>query len=485
MDESAKSKTPFVRSLSARLLILTIFFVMLGELLIYAPSVARFRTVYLEERIAEARLASIALETTPPAQVTTQLQQKILDFSNTYNIVLRQPKRSILALGDRAPPAVDVTFDLRKTGLLGSIRQAGETLIQPKNRVMRVIGLSPKDADTVVEVLVDEAPLQQAMYAFSGRVIWLSIIISLVTASLVYLSLQWLMVVPIHRITESMTAFRARPQDKTVSLKPTTRSDEIGVAQRELTTMQEELRVSLAQKERLASLGSGVAKVNHDLRNSLSTAVLISDRLAESEDPDVKMVVPRLFEAIDRAIVLCTHTLNFVRDAGPQVHASKFPLTNLVADVGAAIKSSELGTNGIRWDNQIDPKIEVEADRDQLHRAFTNLGRNAFQAGASTVRLHAVMEGEKICVDVEDDGPGLPQKAQDHLFEPFASSTRSDGTGLGLVIVRDVLRAHGGDVNLLETNESGTTFRILIPERCSGAIAVASRAGDKAKDTNI
>ncbi|MDA0238423.1 MAG: HAMP domain-containing sensor histidine kinase, partial [Proteobacteria bacterium] len=434
MAESAKSKTPFLRSLSARLLVLTIFFVMLGELLIYAPSIARFRTVYLEERIAEARLASIALETTPPAQVTTQLQQKILDFSNTYNIVLRQPKRSILALGDRPPPLVDLTVDLRKTGFLGSIRDTGQAMIQTKNRVMRVIGPAHNDPETIVEVLVDEAPMREAMYAFSNRVLALSIVISLVTASLVYLSLQWLMVAPIHRITESMMAFRVRPQDESVSPKPSSRSDEIGVAQRELAVMQQELRVSLAQKERLASLGSAVAKVNHDLRNSLSTAVLISDRIAESDDPDVKRVVPRLFEAMDRAIALCNHTLNFVKDAGPQVHASKFPLTDLVDDVGAGIISSELGTigtNGIRWDNQIDAAFEVEADRDQLFRAFTNLGRNAYQAGASTVCLEAKMEEDKIHIDVTDNGPGLPQKARDHLFEPFTSSTRPGGTGLG------------------------------------------------------
>lgn len=484
MAESAKSKTPLLRSLSARLLILTIFFVMLGELLIYAPSIARFRTVYLEERIAEARLASIALETTPPAQVTTQLQQKILDFSNTYNIVLRQPKRSILALGDRPPPLVDLTVDLRKIGFLGSVRDAGEALIQSENRVMRVIGPAPNDPDTIVEVLVDEEPMRKAMYAFSNRVIALSIVISLVTASLVYLSLQWLMVAPIHRITESMMAFRVRPQDETVSPKPSNRSDEIGVAQRELAVMQQELRVSLAQKERLASLGSAVAKVNHDLRNSLSTAVLISDRIAESDDPDVKRVVPRLFEAIDRAIALCSHTLNFVKDAGPQVHASKFPLTDLVDDVGAGIISSALGSNGIRWDNKIAVDIEVEADRDQLFRAFTNLGRNAYQAGASVVCLEASLEDEKILIDVTDNGPGLPQKAQDHLFEPFTSSSRPGGTGLGLVIVRDVLRAHGGDVNLIETGETGTIFRVKLPERCSGAIAVASRSANETDTKN-
>lgn len=477
-DEPARRS--ILKSLSARLLLLTVAFVMLGEFLIYAPSVARFRSVYLEERIAEARLASLALETAPATRITAGFQQKILDFSNTYNIVLRLPGRSILALGDRTPPPVDVTYDLRSLGLLKSIADAIEALAQRQNRILRVIGEAPNDPETIVEVMLDETPMRTAMYAFSRRILGLSVVISLITAGLVYLSLQWLMVRPMRRITESMMAFRARPEAEAATLPTTRREDEIGVAQRELAVMQAELRAALQQKERLAALGSAVAKVNHDLRNSLSTAVLISDSLADSDDPDVKRVLPKLFDAMDRAVALCSHTLNFVRDSGPKVQATEFVLRDLVGEVGAGIKASDLGSNGMVWDNQIDAEIRIEADREQLHRAFTNVGRNAYQAGATTVRLAGELRDDKICVEIADDGPGLLQQARDHLFEPFSSSTKPGGTGLGLVIVRDVLRAHGGDVSLVDSGANGTTFRIMLPERCGGAVAIASRTPEEA-----
>ena len=468
------------RSLSARLLALTIVFVMLGELLIFAPSVARFRSVYLEERIAEARLASIALETTPPSQVTRTLQQSILDFSNTYNIVLRLPRRSVLALGDRPPPPVDVTYDLRELNLVQSIADAFDALVQGDNRVLRVIGSAPNDSNTVVEVMLDERPLRMAMYAFSQRILGLSIILSLITAGLVFVALHLLIVRPMGRITDSMTRFRARPEDEATTIAPSARSDEIGVAQRELAVMQNDLRAALQQKDRLAALGAAVAKINHDLRNSLSTAVLVSDSLAESEDPEVKRIVPRLFDAIDRAVHLCSRTLNYARGPGSDLAKSEFQLHQLVADVGTGLEHSDLGRNGIEWRNQIEPDFQIEADPEQLHRVIANLGRNAFQAGADIVTLSAGRATGRICVDIIDDGPGLPEAARSNLFEPFSGSTREGGTGLGLVIARDVMRAHGGDVSLLATSEEGTTFRLMLPTHFPSAEEAATKMAEEA-----
>src|SRR3546814_2534761 len=101
-----------------------------------------------------------------------------------------------------------------------------------------------------------------------------------------------------------MVAFRANPEMAANTRPPSGRSDEFGIAQPGLATMQQGLRAALLQKTRLAALGTAVTKVNHDLRNILATASLISDRLAKSGDPAVRSMAPALVHAIDRALHL-------------------------------------------------------------------------------------------------------------------------------------------------------------------------------------
>ena len=115
------------------------------------------------------------------------------------------------------------------------------------------------------------------MIDFAGRILLLSVMISLITAGLVFLSLNALMVRPMRRITASMMAFRRDPEDPAATLPQTSRADEIGMAQRELIDMQASLRAALRQKERLAALGTAVTKINHGLRNILPTAALVSE----------------------------------------------------------------------------------------------------------------------------------------------------------------------------------------------------------------
>ncbi|MDH3914278.1 MAG: sensor histidine kinase, partial [Rhodospirillales bacterium] len=288
------SLPPAAASLSARLLLLTIAFVMLAEVLIYAPSIGRFRKVYLEERLADAHLAILALEATPNQMVGEELELELLSHVGAKMVALKKPGAGKLMLLAEPPDKIDATFDLRQAGFFGLIGEAFVTLQAPDGRVLRVLGPSPKDQDLLVEVVLDETPLKTAMIDFSGRILLLSLVISLFTAMLVYYSLHRLMVRPMRRITESMVAFREDPEDATRGIAPSDRSDEIGVAQRELASMQQGLRGALQQKTRLAALGIAVTKINHDLKNILATARLVSDRLAGSEDPEVRRVTPTL-----------------------------------------------------------------------------------------------------------------------------------------------------------------------------------------------
>jgi signal transduction histidine kinase len=451
--------------LSARLLLLTVAFVMLSELFIYAPSIAQFRKSYLEKHIASADLATIALDETFGVEASPEMEAALLQGVGAYGIILRHPERKILALSDEMPPMADVIVDLRSDNFLMWMGDAFQALGQDRNRVMRVMGPSPRDPNVLIEVVMDEAPMVREMYVYSGGILSLSIVISLVTAGLVYLSLQWLLVRPMRRITASMTAFRADPEDEGRIIVPAARGDEIGVAQRELAVMQSELRAALRQKTRLATLGAAVAKINHDLRNSLSTAVLVSDRLADIDDPEVKKVTPRLYDAIDRAVKLCSQTLNFVRDLRPALNISRFPLSELVDGVGAELtgETPEAGMPVLA--NAVPAGLTVEADREQLFRAVSNLVRNAREAGAREVRVAAAGNGDTVCLEIADDGPGMPEKARQRLFQPFAGSARKGGTGLGLVIARDIMKAHGGDLVLADTGSGGTVFRVSLPSQ--------------------
>ncbi|MEE8275790.1 MAG: HAMP domain-containing sensor histidine kinase [Alphaproteobacteria bacterium] len=446
--------------LSARLLVLTIFFVMLAEVLIYAPSIATFRINWLEERVAAAHLAILALEATPDQMVSETLRGQLLTHAGVHAIVLQKQTMRLL-LAEEKLPTIDLEVRLGESAPALTIWDALVVLLGGGERVLRVLGPSPKEPGVEVEVVIDEAPLRAAMIVYSRNILVLSIIISVFTAALVYLALHGLMVRPMRRITEGVAQFARNPEDATAGVRPSGRHDEIGVAQTVLARMQDDLRGALRQKEHLAALGSAVTKINHDLRGILSTAVLLSDRLAAVEDPEVRRIAGPLLQAIDRAINLCTQTLSYARDAGPELHRSRFALGALVNEVGADLTAICPGASPLR--NEVDPAHEVEADREQLYRVLANLARNAVEAGAETVSVTADNGLGKTEIVVSDNGPGLAPKARESLFRPFAGSAKAGGTGLGLVIARDVMRAHGGDIELVATGAEGTTFRLSLP----------------------
>lgn len=448
--------------LSARLLVLTVAFVMLAEFLIYTPSIARYRLDWLHGRIAAARLASLALEATPDYMVSEDVKKSLLGHAAAHAIVIQRPGDIRRVLAGDMPPQADARFDLRDAGMLGPIAEAFMTLLGDGRRTLHVVGESPRRDGVIVEVLVDERPLHAEMIDFSWRILGLSLVISFITASFVYLSLQWMIVRPLRRLTGDMVAFRDAPEDSRNIIVASSRNDEIGVAQRGLADMEKALRASLRQKERLAALGIAVAKISHDLRGILSTAQLVSDRLADSQDPDVRRLAPTVIASIDRAIALCSQTLDFAREDLSPPQRTRFALAGLIEEVGRVV--GLLTGNRARWEVTGAEDVNLVADRDQLFRVLVNLGRNAVEAGAGTVRIVATpLGGGGLAVDVADDGPGLPPKARDKLFMPFTGSARAGGTGLGLAIARDLVRGHSGELTLAATSASGTVFHIELP----------------------
>lgn len=448
---------PFHRSLSARLLVLTVLFVMLAEVAIFAPSVGRYRLEYLNERLAQAHLALLALEATTDGMVDENLQMRLLDYAGAHGMTAWRPNRPKLMLGEE-PPGFDAVFDLQGAGFFELLGDGLAALARTDNRLLGVIGESPKDPETVIAVTIDEEPLRREMLAYGERILYLSLLISLFTAGLVYLSLHLLLVRPMLRLAGNMAAFRRAPEDAGRVLRPSRRHDEVGVVERALTEMQTELRAALAQRARLAAVGTAVSKISHDLKGVLSAALLESDRLESSAaDPEIKHVTAGIARALDRAVYLCTRTLRFAKEGPPAVRPEAVALAPLVRDVAAAANGADLALD-------VPEGLTVRADPCHLPRVFENLMRNAAEAGAATVRVSAApVPGGRVAVTVADDGPGLPPRARDNLFQPFSGSARAGGIGLGLPIAREIVRALGGDLVLVETGASGTVFRLTLP----------------------
>ena len=461
--------TRFATSLSAKLLILTILFVLLAEILIFAPSIGRYRVVYFQERLDQAYLATLAIDVSPDHMVSEMMESELLATAGAHQIKRMVEGQPDTRLAKLVSAQSDATFDIREPHFLVLIADAFATMLGNGDRIIEVIGAPTFDPDITLKVQLDEAPLRQRMIEYAIRIFWLSLFISGLAAIMVFFALRGLMVKPLQDMVASMEAFRAAPESDAGTITISGRRDEMGTAERELAALQDNVRQALRQKTRLALLGTAVAKINHDLRNILSTAALLSERLSDSEDEKVAKVAPRLETSINRAIELCSETLKFSRDGIMSIKREPFNLRALVVEVSEEL--IDHATEGQEWavENRIGDQIRLNADRGQLYRVIANLARNALEAGAGTVTIALAPEPSEapetrpMILDIIDDGPGLPPRAKENLFVPFAGSVRGGGTGLGLTIAREIARAHGGDLSLLKSDSEGTTFRLSLP----------------------
>ncbi|SFH17005.1 Signal transduction histidine kinase [Palleronia marisminoris] len=454
-----------LNTLSGRFLILTIGFVMLAEVLIFVPSVARFREDYLSSRLERAQIASLALlagETISP-----ELEQELLRNAEVYNVVLVRDQTRQLALSSTIPAPISDTYDLRDPGGLELITDAMQALFSGGDRVIRVIGAPVREGGELIEVTMAAEPLHAAMIDYGIRILILSALISIVTALLLFAAVRRFLVKPIRGVVGAMQSYAAAPEDARRIIQPTAGVDELRRAEIALQSMQTQLTSALRQKERLAQLGGAVAKISHDLRNVLTTAQLFADRMEGSSDPTVSRLAPKLISSISRAISICESTLAFGKAEEPPPQLTRVMLADLVSDV---LDGERLATGDaeISFAEDVPAGMSLRADPEQLYRVLGNLVRNARQAMVSQGRpgeiaISADETEADWTIRVTDTGPGLPEKARAHLFQPFQSASKR-GTGLGLTIAQDLVRGHGGDLRLLDTGPEGTAFEIRLPK---------------------
>ncbi|WP_127561995.1 sensor histidine kinase [Nioella ostreopsis] len=456
-----------LNSLSGRLLILTVIFVMLAEIMIFVPSIARFREDYLLARIERAQIASLALLADDAMMIDEALEQELLDNAGVLNVVLRRDAVSQLVLSvDRIPPIAG-QYDLRDASAWVLIRDAMLRLAEPENQVIRVYGNPVQDAGMLIDVTLYTAPMRDAMIDYGLRILLLSAVISVITAMMLFFAARHAIVMPIQRVIDSMRAYSEKPEDATRIIQPSAGVTELHTAEETLQKLQTQLTASLKQRERLAQLGEAVAKISHDLRNILTVATLMADRLEGSDDPTVQRTAPKLLSSLARAVNLCEGTLAFGRAEEPPPALSRFELGPLLQDV---VEQEQLAVpdDAVQIEASCAHGMIVRADSEQLYRVLGNLLRNARQAIATSgkpgrITLEGFEDLEGWVIRVTDTGPGLPKRALDHLFQPFQGGTRKGGSGLGLAIAAELIRGHGGRLDLKQTSPEGTVFEIHLP----------------------
>jgi signal transduction histidine kinase len=447
---------------------LTALFLLVAQLFILLPSVAGFEESWLADRVHRAEVASLAVDASPTGVLSDRLSSEALRGAGVVSVAVQNKgvRRLLLAAPrmEQAPALVD----LRRRSLADFLVQPFVTLGPGAPRMIRVVERPQlRDAD-FVEIVVPSAPLRSELAAYLVRVVLISVLISAVAGGVVYLLLANLLIRPIQRITEAMERFRARPDDPGARLAPSHRRDEIGRAEAELGRMQEDLLAALQSRARLAALGEAVAKINHDLRNMLTSAQMASERLASSPDPRVAQAMPRLERALGRAARLTESVLAYGKSEEPPPQPVHTPLALALTTAG---EDAGLADAGVELVVDRANDLVLMADPDQLHRLLVNLFRNAREAihtakapnGPGLIRVSATVAADQALLTIADNGPGIPERMAERLFQPFSGSQRPEGSGLGLAISRELARGHGGDLELAESGPTGATFLLRLP----------------------
>ena len=449
-------------SLSAKFLFLTVIFVMIVEVLILVPSVANYRWVWMMGRLDQARAASGIFDSALGGDPA--LQRALLMTLHAESVVIRADDMSEMIKATGPLPPVDLVVREGEFSPWRSIRGAFDQVVNGGGRIINVVGEPMMGRQ--LEVMFRDDALQAGMLVYMRNIILISLLIAFMTALLVFAAARTLLIRPIQRMSDAMLAFAAAPADATRIIRPERREDELGVAQRQLAAMQGQVHATLRQQRRLADLGLAVSKINHDMRNILAAASLVSDRLSDVDDPVVQRVAPRLIRALDRAVTYSEGVLEYGRANEAPPNREPIAFEDLAKDVrDLALPSAE---DEVPFEIDVPPAFRINVDREQMLRVLLNLSRNAVQAirgsgegGAITLRAKA--DGEMAVIELRDTGPGLPSEKAATLFAPFGATTTKGGSGLGLAIARELVEAHGGAIVAMPNAERGTRMVIELP----------------------
>ncbi len=463
-------RPPFLQRLSTKFLLLSVLCVLVAQVLIFVPSIASMRIRWLETELASVAPVSLIIERNTTLDIPRHVQDMVLLTTDTKAIIIRDGISSRILAMTEVPKQVTAEINLDNVNEADAIIGAFDTLFYGGNQYLKVYG-TIGDRGEILEMIIVDDQLRKAMLAFSRNIALISLLISVLATGFIYLVINNMLVRPVTRMHRNMIDFTQAPDNPRMIITPDERDDELGIAQRQLAYLQSNLQRTFVERKHLADLGLAVSKINHDLRNILASAQLISDSLAEVQDPSVKRFAPRLLRALNRAIQYTETVIAYGRS---QESASNIQLTNLSTLIEEIQETLHITSDtGIEFQNNVSDDFEIYVDGDQLYRVLHNLLKNSMQAitqmeqtGENTTKricINAIYDDKNVQIDVQDTGPGLPKLARDYLFVAFRGSTRKDGTGLGLAIAHELVRAHGGSIKLIDDGEIGTHFRIILP----------------------
>lgn len=224
---------------------------------------------------------------------------------------------------------------------------------------------------------------------------------------------------------------------------------EIGVAAQAFNEMQDRLRRYVQDRTAM------VAAIAHDLRTPLTRLRFRVEGLPEEQRSKISA-------DLDQMEAMIAATLAFVRDSRRTAERTPLELSSLLESL-----CDEMAETGAQAEVERGEKVVIDGDPMALRRLFANLLENALKFGAAA-RVRVFAEGAQAVVEIDDDGPGIPDSDAEKVFEPFyrrepSRSRQTGGIGLGLAVVRTIARGHGGDVTLVNRDPAGLTARVLLP----------------------
>jgi hypothetical protein len=453
----------FFAGLAGRMLVIATAVVVTADALLLGASLGNFHDAWLRQRVDAAQIAALAMEAAPADKLAEQLERELLANAQVTEVALHRDETRVLTLNSSLPEGATMRIvDLRANRGLSAVVDGISVLAAAPGRHARILAAPRFESGSLIEVVLSEDQLKRDLGAHANRAFVETLVVSLLVGGVLYAALFYLFVRRVRRLTGAIEDFGKRPQDATLMMPAPHGDDELARAERALDRMGEEVRTALRQRERLAGLGAAVAKIAHDLRNSLAAAQLVSERLAGSEDPKVRQSAPRLARAIARASALAEAALRFGKADEPRPALRDVDVAGALDEAaGEALARHPR----VAWRNAAATAV-VRADPDNLHRILSNLIRNAAEAMTDRpdplIRAEVARAGDAVAIDIIDNGPGVPYSMRDQLFQPFATAHRDSGVGLGLAIARELARAQGGDVVLAASNEDGSNFRVTL-----------------------
>jgi len=436
------------------------------------PSAALYRQDWIGERVNQVDILNLALQGVEDFTASQELTERFMKDTDIFMASERHDGMSQILLGSPPTNDEDVTLiDITNTKGFPNFIEFFKTFFGPDDGYYRVMSPANYPVDGSIEVLIPRVNLKWALRDYFKNIFFLSLAIAIITGSLIYFTMALLIIRPIQSLANNVAAFQDAPEVTNVNSKTSGRVDEIGDLERAFYHMKQSVRGSLKQKQRLATLGLAVAKINHDLRNVLTSAQLVSDRLTTVEDPKVARMGDRLTRAIDRGVKLTRDVLNFSNPEKDSAKNEPMRISFLLGEVaGDVLPNFGTGPRKISFMNDVPSDLQVAIDGDHSYRIFHNLMRNAAQAMAALpddnaerlLRVYVDKVEDYVDIHLADTAGGLPVKAQDNLFRAFASGGGRGSTGLGLTIAKELAQEQGGDLRLERTSAAGTVFTVTM-----------------------